>query len=258
MNNPGAVVLALPNTGVFTSLNTILLSSDPTFNSGVVEQSLTVSGSNRVVTIDLTDGLYFTFTTSAPESNIWYSYLSGNWSDPANWTLDGAISPLYLNPSNEIPTEGDTVVIKSGRSITSDINGILVERAEIIGNLDLASTGGHNLTYILGNGTLRLSGASGVDNYPAAIDTLFYSASEGGTVEYYGSGLTLDSKRNYNNLVINLDNSVNEVEQSADSIWVYGNMTITQGVYQFGSNSMADSLVNEVRGRRLDRSKRRY
>ena len=248
LNNPGTIVLALPNTGVFTSLNTILVSPDPTFATGVTEQSLSVSGSNRVISIDLTDGQYFTFTTSAPQSSIWYSYLSGNWSDPANWTLDGAISPLYLNPSNEIPSEGDTVVIQSGRTITSDFNGVLVERVEINGNLDLANTGGHDFTYLLGQGTMRLSGASGVDNYPAGIDTLFYSATEGGTVEYYGSGLTLDSKRNYNNLIINLDDAVNEVEQTGDSIWVNGNMTITRGTYQFGSNSIADDEVAEVRG----------
>ncbi len=248
LNNPGAIYLALPNSGVFTSLNTILLSSDPTFATGVTERSLTVSGAFLIANIDLTDGQYFTFTTAAPESSIWYSYLSGNWSDPANWTLDGAISPLYLNPSSEIPSEGDSVVINSGRTITSDLNSLLVERVEINGTLDLASTGSHDFTYLLGNGILRLSGNSSTDNYPSGIDTLFYDSNEGGTVEYYGSGLTLDTKRRYNDLRINMNTSNDEVVHTGDSLWVFGDMTITQGTFQFGDNSTPDDEVMAVTG----------
>ncbi|MEO1254132.1 MAG: hypothetical protein AAFY41_04470, partial [Bacteroidota bacterium] len=243
--------VAIPNTidpGIYSSINTILISSDPFFRTGVTERSVTESGNFKIATIDFSDNQYFTYTTSEPESSIWYSYLSGDWSNPDNWTLDGAISPLYLNPSNEIPSEGDTVVIRSGRTITSDFNGIEVERTEILGTLNLSTSSGHDFTYILGDGTLQLSGSSGLDNYPAGVDTLFYSATEGGTVEYNGSGLTLDTKRRYNNLRINLDASSNEVIQTADSIWAFGNMTITQGIYQFGDNSVADNEVAEVGG----------
>ncbi|MEP1096565.1 MAG: T9SS type A sorting domain-containing protein [Cyclobacteriaceae bacterium] len=254
LNNPGQIVIALPDDingvdmTVYNAINTILISSDPTFNSGVTEQSVTVSGTNKIITVDLTDGQYFTFTTAAPESSIWYSYLTGNWSDPANWTLDGALSALYLNPSNEIPSEGDTVVINSGRTITADINSILVERVDITGTIDLGSTGSHNFTYLLGSGNLRMSGNAGVDNYPAAEDSLFYDAAEGGTVEYYGTGLDLDTKRRYNDLIVNLDNASDEIVHVTDSIIVNGNMTISQGIFQFGDNSNSGDRVGEVQG----------
>ncbi|WP_109830714.1 T9SS type A sorting domain-containing protein [Reichenbachiella versicolor] len=250
-NNPGSVFLALPNTGVFTGLQSMLISSDPTFATGVLERTITTSGGYQIVEADLSNGQYFTFTTDAVQSNIWYSYLSGNWSDPGNWTLDGALSALYVNPNGEIPAEGDTVVITSGRSIVNDINGINIRKIEIIGTLDIGETSGHNFRYIEGAGTLRIAGASGKDNYPMGVDTLFYDATEGGTVEIYGDGIEIDTIRRYNNLNIELTASNDEVIQVSDSVYVFGNLTINQGNYQINDNSGTDNLALGIYGNLL-------
>ncbi len=248
LNNPGSVFLAFPNTGVFATLQTMLISNDPNFESGVFEKTLTVSGGYNVIERDLGDGQYFTFTTSQPTTDIWYSYLSGDWSDTLNWTLDGAVSALYVNPNAEIPSEGDSVVIKSGRSITADFNGICIEKMELIGTLDLGNTSGHDFTYMEGSGVLRLAGAAGLDNYPDGIDTLFYSTTEGGRVEYYGSGLTLNQTRRYKDLTIELSDSNDDIVLTGDSIYVFGNLTINSGEYQINNNSATNNLVTTVFG----------
>ncbi len=247
LNNPGIIYLALPNSGIFTGISSILVSDDPSFSSGVSEKSLTDNGAFLTVPLDFSDGQYFTFTTDAPASGVWYSYLSGNWSDPANWTQDGAISALYVNPLNEIPSENDTVVIKSGRTMTVDFSGICVEKIEIIGNLDVGTTSGHMFNNIEGSGVMRLAGAAGLDNYPTGVDTLFYDTQEGGRVEYYGSGLSLNQRRSYNDLLVDLTATSDEIVL-LDSIYVYGNMTINSGEFKFNSNSGQDTTLAEVFG----------
>ncbi|MEQ9230158.1 MAG: hypothetical protein RIF46_05705, partial [Cyclobacteriaceae bacterium] len=147
-----------------------------------------------------------------------------------------------------VPSAGDSVVVKSGRTITMDGNGVNVTKVEVIGTLDLGSTTGHDLGYLEGNGTLRLSGFGGMDNYPTALDTAFYESLEGGTVEYYGTGLTLDQTRRYNNLIINLDNPTDQVTMEGDSLYISGDFTIQQGMFQINSASGTTDLAIEVRG----------
>ncbi len=244
VNNPGSVVIGVKSSAV--DANVLIVSNDPTFMSGVTELSLASVGDYVYASYDFTDGDYFTFVNDPSE--IWYSYISGNWSDPQNWTLDGAISALYVNPLGKVPSAGDSVVVKSGRTITMDGNGVNVTKVEVIGTLDLGSTTGHDLGYLEGNGTLRLSGFGGLDNYPTAIDTAFYEILEGGTVEYYGTGLTLDQTRRYNNLIINLDNSTDLVTMEGDSLYISGDFTIQQGMFQINSSSGTTDLAIEVRG----------
>ncbi|HAA17818.1 MAG TPA: hypothetical protein DCP28_03230, partial [Cytophagales bacterium] len=247
-NNPGIIYLALPNSGVFTTIQSILVSTDPTFSSSVSEQSVSVSGGYLVVALDLTDGQYISFSTLTPSTEIWYSYATGNWSDPTNWTLDGSTNPLFLNADSQIPGEGDTVVINSGRTMTADFNGIKIARLEITGTLDLASTTSHDFSFFDGSGTLRLAGVNSAENYPSGTDTLFYDATEGGTVELYGSGFELNQTRRVNNLVVNLDNTTDEVFLTGDSLYVFGNLTVSQGIFQFGDNSNAGNKVAQVDG----------
>lgn len=241
---PASIVVAIPAASV--DVNVMLVSADPTFSTGVSEVSLSTSGGFVYASYDFSDGDYFTFINDASE--IWYSYVSGNWNDPQSWTLDGAISALYVNPNSKVPAAGDSVVIKTGRNITMNVNNVDVTKLEILGVLDLGATSGHNFNYLEGNGTLRLSGVAGVDNYPMANDTLFYESLEGGTVEYYGSGVTVSSIRRYNNLIINLDNGSDVFLQLADSIYVNGNFTVQQGTFQMNNGSATEDLVIEIGG----------
>jgi hypothetical protein len=240
---PGVLNIAIPSSVI--DVNVMLVSTDPTFSSGVSEVSLSTSGGYVFATRNFNDGEYFTFVSDASE--VWYSYISGNWNDPTSWTLDGAISALYVNPSSKIPAAGDSVVIKSGRSIFMNVNNVDITKLEIYGTLDLAATSGHNFSYLEGNGILRLSGAGGFDNYPMGIDTLFYESQEGGTVEYYGTGVTLNSNREYNNLIINLTNSTDVLLQLAD-VSVNGDFTVERGTFQMNNGSATSSLNIDILG----------
>lgn len=242
VNAPGAIFIAVPSS---IDVNVMLVSTDPTFTMGVTQTPMSTSGSYVFANYDFSDGDYVTFVSDA--SQVWYSYISGNWTNPLCWTLDGAISALYVNPNSEIPSPGDSVVIRSGRTITMVGNDVKVTKVEISGILDLGSTSSHNLGYLEGSGKLRLSGSGGLDNYPTAIDSLFYDTNEGGTVELYGTGLTLNSSRQYNNLIVNTTSSTDLVIQSASSIQVYGDMTITNGTFQMNTTATS-SLLWEVYG----------
>lgn len=244
---PGAVIVGVPSASI--DANVMLVSTDPTFTTGVSEISLSTSGNYVYASHDFSDGDYFTFVSDASE--IWYSYLSGNWNDSQNWTLDGAIGPLYINPDSKIPAAGDSVVIKSGRTITMNVSDVSVTKIELVGTLDLVATSGHNFSYLEGGGTLKLSGASGADNYPIAIDTAFTDALEGGTVEYYGTGLTISQIRSYNNLIINMDNASDQALMLSDSIYVFGDLTIEQGIFQINDASATNDLALQVDGNML-------
>lgn len=242
----------LPATGVTNSDFYLLVDTDGDADFADATAHLMVpSGAGYGIDIDLDEGDHVAIAFEEGDaSEIWYSYLSGNWNDAGTWTLDGAISPLYLNPSNKVPSVGDSVVVQSGRTVTVDMNDAVVTRLEIVGTLDIAATSGHNFGVLAGSGTLRMSGAAGVDNYPSGNDALFYDADEGGTLEIYGSGIELNQIRRANNLVLNMTGA-SVATMTGDSIYVNGNMTITEGFFQFNDNSATNSLAVEVRGNLL-------
>lgn len=241
---PGAVVIAIPKS--IGTLNFMLVSSDKTFASGVQQVALFESGDYYYATHDFTDGDYFTFALD--DTEIWYSYKSGVWSDWTNWTLDGAVSALLVNPDNKVPLPGDSVVVKSGNTITVDVQDISVESLEINGILDLATTGGHDFNYFFGFGKLRMAGFGGVDNYPSGIDTLFYDFDEGGTVELYGGDVSLPQDRTFRNLIVNLDLDNNVATMLGNTISLTKDLTVTSGDLQFNDNSSTSSINLTVNG----------
>ncbi|MEQ8712557.1 MAG: hypothetical protein RIC80_06050, partial [Cyclobacteriaceae bacterium] len=242
---PGAVVIAIPTS--VGSLNFMLVNStNDDFVTGVDQVALVESGGYYYATHDFSDGDYFTF--GFDETEIWYSYKSGVWSDWTNWTRDGAVSALLVNPDMKTPLPGDSVVIKSGKTITVDVQDISVELMEINGTLDLATTGGHDFNYIFGFGKMRMAGFGGNDNYPSGTDTLFYDLDEGGTVEVYGGDITLDQDRNFRNLIINLDLNSNVATMLGNSISISKDLTVTRGDLRFNDNSSTTSINLSVDG----------
>ena len=184
------------------------------------------------------------FTYTPPDN--WYTYQSGNWSDPNVWTTDPSGS-LLTNPSSEIPGNNDNVFILSGDAITLDINNISIGSIRIDESIDVAATTGHNFTTISGSGRILMSGNSGTDNFPDGDVSSFADAVNGGTVEIYGTGITLDQTRTWNDLVINMTNTSDDVVQLAD-ITLNGNLTITRGDWQINDNSATIPLDLEVLG----------
>ncbi len=238
----------LPATGFSVPNYYLLVDSDGDADfSNATRYAMVSNGSGATVSVDLNEGDHMAIAfEGGAVSQIWYSYSSGNWNDPNTWTLDGAISPLYNNPSSEVPDGADTVVMQTGRIVTMDINDAIATRVEIIGTLDLAATTGATFGVLEGSGTLRLSGASGVENYPTVDDALFRDADGGGTVEYYGSGLTIDNSRSANNLLVNLGSAA--VLTVLADMDVNGELTVSSGTFQFNDHIAVTSLNVDVLG----------
>jgi hypothetical protein len=208
-----------------------------------------------VTNANLTDGIYTIGTTDASNSpltgvsnSIWYSYQSGDWTDPNTWTLDGSVVPTYNNPGARIPSAIDDVVITNGRVVSADIDNITTASMEVLGTLDIAATSGHSFTVISGNGTIRLSGSgTQLDNFPAGDASLFSSASTGGTVEWYGTGLTLDAARTFNNVIVNLS-SGSDIVSLEEDLSLNGSLTIEQGVLRINDGTNGRNLDISANG----------
>jgi hypothetical protein len=195
----------------------------------------------RVLNANLTDGIYTLGTTNSTASPVagvsvktWYSYQSGNWTNALSWTLDGGSTPLYVNPSNATPASTDNVIITSGRIITANTNNLQANSIQVDGTLDVGITTGHSFTTITGNGIIRIAGSN--DNFPTGDATGFVNASIGGTVEVYGTGLTFNTARTFNNLIINMDGGGGPAVLAAN-VTLNGNFTVTNGIFRFGDNS---------------------
>ncbi len=206
----------------------------------------------RVADANLTDGVYTLGTlnlTTSPVTGVsnrtWYSYQSGNWTTPTSWTLDGGVFPLLVNPSSEIPTTTDNVVVTSGRTITMDINNAQVNSIEVIGTLDLAATTGHNFVTISGSGRIKLGGA--VDNFPLGTATDFASSAIGGTLEINGTGISLNQARTFNNIEVNMTSSVN-VATLENNYVLNGSLIINNGILKFNDDAGVISRSCTVNG----------
>ncbi len=176
----------------------------------------------------------------------WYSYQTGNWNDPNVWTLDGGVVPLLENPSNEIPDPSDFVVITNGRTINMNINNVTVANMTVGGVLNMGTSSGHNFNEINGNGRIRMSGAAGVDNFPAGVTNGsangFADATNGGIVELTGTAISLNQNRVFNDVLVNLNSSSTAAAVLA-TITINGDLSIENGTWQFGDNA---STVNRT------------
>ncbi len=206
----------------------------------------------RVGNADLIDGVYTLGTldlTASPVNGVsnrtWYSYQSGNWTDPLVWTLDGGVFPLFVNPANEIPSITDNVVITSGRTITTNTNNIQINSIDVTGNLDLLASTGHNFVAISGAGRIKMAGAA--DNFPAGVSTSFADASIGGTLEINGTGITLNQARTFRNVELNLTSSAN-IASLENNYTLNGNLTITNGTLRFNDNATSTNRNFTVNG----------
>jgi len=237
-------VLLRENAGTFDIVP--IAAVDKSLNAGRIE--FIVSDA------DLLDGIYTLGTTNNTDSPVagqpnqtWYSRLSGDWNDPNIWTLDGSATPLPNNPGNEIPDATDNVVINNATTVTLINDNRNVTDIEVIGTLDIANTSGHNFTNIRGNGRIRLAGAAGIGNFPQGNTTDFADNFIGGTIEYYGTGLTVNENRVFNDVIINLDNNTDDLVLMADLV-SNGDLTILSGDLQINDNLSTTIKALEVNG----------
>jgi hypothetical protein len=206
----------------------------------------------RVTDTNLIDGIYTLGTlnsTTSPVTGVsnrtWYSYQSGNWTDPSNWTLDGSLFPLFVNPSSEIPALTDNVVILSGRTITMNTNNVQINSIEVIGVLDLAATTGHNFLDINGTGRIKIAGTT--DNFPSGDATDFADASIGGTLEVNGTGISLNQARTFKNVEINMTGS-SDLATIENNWTLNGNLTVTNGIFKINNDVAIANRTVTVNG----------
>lgn len=207
----------------------------------------------RVTNASLTDGVYTLGTTNLTDSPVngaanrtWYSYQTGNWESPTSWTLDGGVIPLYVNPGSETPAASDNVVVNSGRTITITTNTKVVNNVEVNGILNVAATSGHSFLNIAGTGRIRISGAAGIDNFPSGSTTDFADATTGGTVEVYGTGLTLSQNHIFNDLIINLSSGIASL--TASTITLNGDLEVDNGTLRFNDGVVGTPSSLTVNG----------
>ncbi len=161
----------------------------------------------------------------------WYAYQTGLWNNPTTWTLDGSAAPAYVNPGQDLPSQGDAVVIRPGRTVIVDVNNLNHSSLQLGGTIDFASTQGHTFSTIAGNGLIRCAGASGVGNFPAGNTAAFAHPNTGGRVEFYGSGFTQNNPLDLNRLKLNL-NHANQSLVLGANLTHHGLLEISKGTFQ--------------------------
>lgn len=246
--------LTLDGTGMTSKTfdaNTRILTRATSGNDWIVEGTHLAGVdplANRAGMVTLSAEFALGVASAPPTPNTWYTLGGGgNWSDPTTWTLDGSGS-LPDNPGNNIPAVTDYVVVLS--SVTMDLNNVTIQSFEVTGELLLGTTSGHDFTIISGNGKIFLQGSGGLDNFPDGVTSLFADAAVGGTVEYNGTGLTLDAHREFNHFILNLDNST-DVLVLLNNLSVNGDFSLTQGEFQINDNTATTVLNLTVNGAAL-------
>ncbi|MFO8091116.1 MAG: hypothetical protein R6U13_14855, partial [Desulfatiglandaceae bacterium] len=184
---------------------------------------------------------YFTIARSDLKVQTYYSFNSGNWNDLEVWSLN----PGIYEPASQLPGPMDRVVIQNNMQITVTDDNIEVGTLEVNdGILDFGTTTGHIASTITGlsSGTMRLAG----DNFPAGNADGFAHPTQGGTVEYYGTGYDLLISRTFRHLRIRMDDDTYAVNLLADYT-LNGNLIIEKGLLQFGNSLGTDARQLTIR-----------
>ena len=172
---------------------------------------------------------------------IYYSFASGNYSDPTIWTTDYN-GVTWVNPPDAGgPDANDKIVILTAKTVTVDVNNTSPDSVQIrTGSiLVLGTTTGHDFGKIEGSGTLRLSnGTLPTGTYGSFVQT------GGGTIEYNGAACTLDATLNTYYHVKVLGTGAKLLSASAArTITVNGNFTAGTTQLTIGSAAFPITLA---------------
>ncbi|BDX37481.1 hypothetical protein CYCD_08360 [Tenuifilaceae bacterium CYCD] len=142
---------------------------------GTNEIKFTFSGENSI-SGEYTAGIDPALPDLVPE---FISVKDGDWSDPTTWVETTSTGYVLTGAPR-----GFIMVIDAAHTVKTDINYVSSYRTTINGRLEVnASTYGHNLGTVYGNGTLYLENST----LPAGRYTDFFSCSENSTLEYGGT-----------------------------------------------------------------------
>ncbi|GEM_PF-2282500 len=201
---------------------------------------------------ELQDGYY---TLRVPRQIDWFTYNSGKWEDPTNWTLDPT-GTRRLNPDNAYPSndldDADNVTVLNGDEILVDgttqstLNtdkgstglSLITLTIDDGGILDLGATTGHSALSIIGTGKIELN----ADNFISgdASGAQGFNTSDGGTVEFYGaSGYDLSSAPTFNNMIVNMSGVALTL---LSDLTLSGGLTVRSGTFQINNNNATNIL----------------
>ncbi|WP_157482995.1 hypothetical protein, partial [Geofilum rubicundum] len=167
----------------------------------------------------------------------YYALVSGDWNNSEVWTLDPAAS-IPSNPNNSFPKEGDNVVIKTGRTITLNGNGIKANVVTVDGRLETKQTSGHQFFQIRGSGRIIME----ADNFPAGDASHFISKNQGeGTAVFSGGSYSLLTARTFYNMEVALD--AGGVLAIGANLNLNGNLEVRSGMLRFGNSALSRSLT---------------
>jgi hypothetical protein len=224
-----------------TAVNTLGISTTAqsgTYSSAGGVGTSTVTSSSAITTFPAW------FAIGTLNIKTYYSYQNGDWDNPDTWTLDPSGT---VKVGNDIPGDGDYVVILSGRTVTLTSNvtntdlDITIEAA---GFLNLATYQFTNtLLQLSGEGTLQLASA----NFPVATTNTFVNAG-GGTTEYNNTvDFTLPvTQTEYNNLTINTAVSITATQ--LNNLTLNGDFRVKQGTFRINDNSATTALTLDIAG----------
>ncbi len=173
----------------------------------------------------------------------WYSYRSGVWTDPDNWTTDPS-GTTRVNPGGLIPNNFvDNVTVLNGDEMTLNFNGLVVSSLAVEegGIVNIGTTINHNFNVISGAGSISLA----TDEFPGGTLTDFISTS-GGTVIYTDQSpaadyeLTVD--RTFNNVIFS--SASNTITLKAD-LTLNGDLTVESGTLEINDNT-SDSYTDNT------------
>ncbi|GEM_PF-1082754 len=174
----------------------------------------------------------------------WYTLKSGDWNDPSIWTND---------PSGALPLVGNTyypqaatdnVVIKSGREVTMNLNGVTCNYLTIEGELKLGTSSGHTFSKIFGDGRVYME----ADNFPAGDATHFVTKNQGeGTIIYQGNAYSISNAHTFFDVEIELTNAGSQITLLAD-LTINNNLTLKTGNLRINDDTQTNVLNVAVTG----------
>jgi len=125
----------------------------------------------------------------------------GNWTDLNAWSTDATLQ--HNGAPCSTPPTSHNIVIATGHTINcqSTDNNKIAPIAQVNGTLNLNSTSGHNLGFVSGDGTIKITpNASNQFLFPGGNFTSFNN-SGGGTIEFNSNAAAnLPTQTSYNNL----------------------------------------------------------
>ncbi len=185
-------------------------------------------------------GPYFAIGTTL---ETYYSYQTGNWSDPSTWTTDPSGT---IQTGSTTPGTGDKVIILTGRTVTltSSVSttglDITINDGGFL-NQDTFTFSG-TIAALRGQGTFMLASAG----FPTVtLNTLINAG--GGTVEYNNSSsFTIPSSPStYNNLTINTSGAVATLTAN---LTLNGNLYVKSGTLRINDDALVAKLTITING----------